>query len=183
MTNNGARTQSITVSSRALGSYRTVKTANVNLSDTASQHMIDWNGVNDNVEPVTFTVPQGVNRLNAAIAFQNASLPTINGRVRLTLIDPAGNLAEYSVPQGLGNYGDDQITNPLPGRWTAYIYSRDSADGGYTGQVVFGASVAASGTTVSGTLYVDDSDIVQFDSFLVPNGNEVAAIPYSYTVK
>ena len=183
VTNNGARTQSITVSSRALGSYRTVKTANVNLSDTASQHMIDWNGVNDNVEPVTFTVPQGVNRLNAAIAFQNASLPTINGRVRLTLIDPAGNLAEYSVPQGLGNYGDDQITNPLPGRWTAYIYSRDSADGGYTGQVVFGASVAASGTTVSGTLYVDDSDIVQFDSFLVPNGNEVAPIPYSYTVK
>ena len=67
----------------------------------------------------------------------------LNARVRLTLVDPNGNLAAYSVPQGDGNYGDVQVTDPAPGRWTAYIYSRDSADGGTTGPVVFAASSAS----------------------------------------
>ena len=38
-----------------------------------------------------------------------------------------------------------------------------------------------SGTVVTGTLYVDDASLVLFGG-LVPNGNEVAAFPYSYTV-
>ena len=55
---------------------------------------------------------------------------------------PNGKLAGYSVPQGDGNYGDLQVTDPAAGTWTAYIYSRDSADGGTTGPVVFSASSA-----------------------------------------
>ena len=39
------------------------------------------------------------------------------------------------------------------------------------------------GSTVSGTLYVDDTNAVLYDSFLAPNGNQVAAIPYSYQIK
>ena len=58
------------------------------------------------------------------------------------MVDPSGRLADYSVPQGIGNYGDVQVANPTPGRWTAYIWSRDTAGGGTTGPVVFGASVA-----------------------------------------
>ena len=54
-----------------------------------------------------------------AIAFQNALTDFDNGylnaRVRLTLVDPAGNLAAYSVPQGNGNYGNVQITEPEGG--------------------------------------------------------------------
>ncbi len=120
-----------------------MKSTTVNLSDSGSQHIVDWNGVTDNYQPVTFNVPQGQNRLNAAIAFQNADAPTgLNARVRLTLVDPQGNLAEYSVPQGDGNYGDVQVANPVPGTWTAYVYSRNSVAGGTTGNVVFGASVA-----------------------------------------
>ncbi|MGI8715825.1 MAG: hypothetical protein ACR2NR_22115 [Solirubrobacteraceae bacterium] len=41
----------------------------------------------------------------------------------------------------------------------------------------------SSGTTDSGTLYVDDTSSVRFQSVSAPNGDEVAAIPYSYTVK
>ena len=67
----------------------------------------------------------------------------MTARVRLALIDPEGRLAEYSVPQGVGNYGDVQVSEPTPGKWTAYIWSRDTADGGTTGPVVFGASVAS----------------------------------------
>jgi hypothetical protein len=141
ITNNGASPETIDVSTRAIGPYSTLKTANVNLSDTTSSHTTDWQGVNNNVQTVTFHVPNGQNRLNAAIAFQNSSA-SLNARVRLTLVDPEGRLAGYSVPQGDGNYGDIQTTDPAPGTWTAYIYSRDSADGGTTGPVVFRASSA-----------------------------------------
>ena len=143
VTNNGSTPQTVHLSTRALGPYTTVKTTTVDLSDTASPHTTDWNGVNDNYEPVTFQVPAGENRLNAAIAFQNVSATDPNARVRLTLIDPNGKLAAYSVPQGDGNYGNVQVTDPAPGTWRGYIYSRDSADGGTTGPVVFGASVSS----------------------------------------
>ena len=143
VTDNGPAAEDIHLSTRALGAYTTVKTATVTLSDTASPHLTDWQGINDNYEQVTFHVPAGENRLNAAIAFQNASATDLAARVRLTLIDPNGKLAAYSVPQGDGNYGNVQVTDPAPGTWTAYIYSRDTADGGTTGPVVFGASVAS----------------------------------------
>ncbi len=42
---------------------------------------------------------------------------------------------------------------------------------------------AASGTTVKGTLYVDDTNLFVFQAFLEPNGNQVTSVPYEYTVK
>jgi subtilisin family serine protease len=144
ITNNGATGTTVAVSTRAIGQYHALKNATVTLSDTASFHNTDWQGFTDNYESVSFAVPPGQNRLNAAIAFQNAggAFGSLAARVRMTLVDPNGNLAGYSVPQGDGNYGDLQITDPAPGTWTAYIFSRDSAAGGTTGQVVFGASSA-----------------------------------------
>ena len=41
----------------------------------------------------------------------------------------------------------------------------------------------ASGTTVSGTLYLDDYNDAVFGSYVDPVGDQVAAIPYSYTIK
>jgi hypothetical protein len=141
LTNNGTRQQTISVSTRTLSPYHTLKRATVTLSDTASQHTTDWQGVPSNYEPITFQVPQGENRLNTSIAFQNSST-SLTARVRLTLVDPSGHLAAYSVPQGDGNYGNAQVTNPQPGTWTAYVWSRESPKGGTTGPVLFGASVA-----------------------------------------
>jgi hypothetical protein len=143
VTNNGARRQTVSVSTRAIGAYRSIKTATVTLNDTTSPHILDWQGITDNYQSIRFYVPAGQNRLNAAIAFQNASLTNLDARVRMTLVDPNGDLAEYSRPQGNGNYGDIQITDPVPGLWTAYIYSRNALDGGTTGPVLFGASVAS----------------------------------------
>ncbi len=42
---------------------------------------------------------------------------------------------------------------------------------------------APSGTQVSGTLYIDDASQLGFQGYLGYEGNDVAAIPYSYTVK
>jgi hypothetical protein len=142
LTNEGNSAATVGLSSRTLGAYSMVKTATVTLSDSTSPHSIDYQGITDNVETVNFRVPYGSDRLNGAIAFQGSS-SALTARVRLALIDPEGRLAEYSVPQGVGNYGDVQVSEPTPGKWTAYIWSRDTADGGTTGPVVFGASVAS----------------------------------------
>ncbi len=146
VTNNGSRSETLSLSTRAIGAYRSLKSGTVVLSDTASRHIVDYQGVNDNYEPFKFNVPANQDRLNVSAAFQNAGNnltdPALHARVRITLVDPRGRLAEYSVPQGDGNYGDVQITEPIAGQWTAYVWSRDSKDGGTTGQVVVGASSA-----------------------------------------
>ena len=35
--------------------------------------------------------------------------------VNLSLIAPNGDLAEYNLPQGVGNYGNAQVADPAPG--------------------------------------------------------------------
>ena len=141
LTNQGTTPDSVTLSSRTLGAYTPIFGAAVRLSDNASPKSIDYQGYTDNYEVVHFSVPPGVDRLNGSIAFQGSS-SALSSRVRMALIDPSNQLADYSLPQGVGNYGDAQVANPEPGTWTAYIWSRDKAGGGTTGPVVFGASVA-----------------------------------------
>lgn len=141
-TNNGADPQTLSFTGRVLGTYSTIKSQTVTLSDSSSPKTTDWAGVQANYQPITFTVPAGKDRLNTSIAFQAASLTDLRARVRMTLVDPSGALAGYSVPQGNGNYGNLQITNPKAGTWTAYVWSRVSSAGGTTGPVVFGASTA-----------------------------------------
>ena len=41
----------------------------------------------------------------------------------------------------------------------------------------------ASGTTVKGRLYIDDTNLFLFAAFVAPNGNQVTSVPYEYTVK
>jgi hypothetical protein len=141
LTNLGSVAETVHLSSRTLGAYASVANATVNLSNTTSPHSVDYQGITDNYQVVHFHVPAGASRLNASIAFQGAS-SALAARVRLALVTPAGRLADYSLPQGVGNYGDAQVANPALGTWTAYIWSRDTADGGTTGNVRFGASIA-----------------------------------------
>ena len=155
VTNNGTRTQTIKVSSRQLGAYTSVKNATVTLNDQTSPKTTNWAGTPANYAPVTFNVPRGQARLNVAAAFQsgqtNNTDPGLTSRVRITLVDPSGKLAEYSVPQGNGNYTDSQVADPKAGTWTAYVWSNTTASGatatppnpgGTTGPVQFGASTA-----------------------------------------
>ncbi len=142
LTNTSGSTQKISLSTRRIAAYQSLRTATVNLSDSTSAHQFDWQGIAVNYEAVRFTVPSGQSRLSASAAFQNASATDLKARVRITLVAPHGSLAAYSVPQGDGNYGNVQVANPADGVWTAFIYSRDAADGGTTGPVLFGAAVA-----------------------------------------
>jgi hypothetical protein len=141
LTNAGSRPQNLRLSTRTLGTYQPVITHTVTLSDS-NPTFTDYAGDPDNYQTVTFHVLRGEDRLNASAAFQGRDLSDLNSRVRFFLIDPTGRYAGDSRPQGNGNYGNFQVAFPASGMWTAVIHSRDTAHGGTTGRVLFGASVA-----------------------------------------
>jgi hypothetical protein len=142
VTNESGSTQHLTFSGRTLGAYRSLFGTQFTLSDSGPQTP-DYGGVPINYQRLRFRVPAGEDRLGASVAFHSATpSATLNARVRITLIDPNGTYVGDSRPQGLGNYGNLQIAHPVGGTWTAYVYSRDAAHGGYVGPVVFGVSAA-----------------------------------------
>lgn len=79
--------------------------------------------------PITFTVPKGLDRLDADMLIPDPANSTI---LSFTLIDPKGSLTQISYDYGtpptragrLGTVSDIQhveVTAPVPGTWTAKI--------------------------------------------------------------
>jgi hypothetical protein len=102
LTNDGASSVTLGLSSRTLAPYQPVSTKTLSLT-----------AANGFGAAVTFTVPPGQARLNASVALQ--------GVVDLSLISPSGKLAEFNLPQGVGNYGNAQVADPAAGTWTALV--------------------------------------------------------------
>jgi hypothetical protein len=87
----------------------------------------------------TFKVPAGVQHLDAAIAFQIDLSSSASPLVLFALLDPSGNQAAYSIPQGSGNgYGHVDVVSPAAGTWTAIVWTRPAGTAGsYSGPVQF----------------------------------------------
>jgi subtilisin family serine protease len=102
LTNAGAKTVTVGLSSRTLSPYKPVATATLSLTNAGGY-----------ATAVKFAVPKGQARLNASVA--------LVGFINLSLISPTGKFAEYNLPQGTGNYGNAQVADPAPGTWTALI--------------------------------------------------------------
>ncbi len=107
LTNDGAARVTLRLSSRTLSPYRPVSTRSLTLTSAGNY-----------ATEVTFDVPAGQARLNASVS--------LVGLVNLSLISPQGDLAEYNLPQGIGNYGNAQVASPAPGTWTALISTSGS---------------------------------------------------------
>ena len=107
LTNNGAGSVTVGLSTRTLSPYKAVSTKSLSLTNAGGYET-----------EVTFTVPAGQARLNASVS--------LVGLVNLSLIAPNGDLAEYNLPQGFGNYGNAQVADPAPGKWTALISTEGS---------------------------------------------------------
>jgi Peptidase inhibitor I9 len=107
LTNNGAGSVTVGLSTRTLSPYKAVSTKSLSLTNAG-----------DYETAVTFTVPKGQARLNTSVS--------LVGVVFISLIAPNGDLAEYNLPQGVGNYGNAQVANPAPGKWTALVSTEGS---------------------------------------------------------
>jgi hypothetical protein len=143
ISNPSAHRESLSLSARTLGAYTTVKSTTVTLANSDPQ-LGDETGESNNLQTVTFNVPTGENRLDVSLAFAAAAADQFDTVPQLTLIDPAGKYAAFDLPQGNGNYGDSQVTDPTPGQWTALIYAPDPSSmvPSFTGPVSFQANVA-----------------------------------------
>jgi subtilisin family serine protease len=190
LTNTGATPQTVALSSRQLGPYTSLNSSTVQLADATG-----------NTASVTFTVPSGQARLDGRIAYQGAGPSTdFDASVNMSLISPSGQLAEYNLPQGTGNFSDAEVANPAPGTWTALIYGEPSADGGTVGPVQFNAQSAkwtsfgtlstpsltlAAGASKSFTLSVNtpatpgdaDGSIVMHSSAVQPGFDATTTVP------
>ncbi|MGP0030311.1 MAG: S8 family serine peptidase, partial [Acidimicrobiales bacterium] len=133
ITNTGGTPQTVALSTRTLGAYHPIVHTTVHLSDATGDYA-----------EVQFTVPAGQARLNGSIAYVAAGPSTdFTAGLNLSLFTPSGQLAEYNLPQGAGNYGNAQVADPAPGTWTAVIFNQaPSTEGGTVGPVLFSASSA-----------------------------------------
>ena len=107
LTNDGAGTVTAGLTTRTLSSYKPVSTRSLSLTNAGGYST-----------EVTFTVPAGQARLDSSVS--------LVGLVELSLIAPDGDLAENNDPQGFGNFGDAQVADPAPGKWTAIISTEGS---------------------------------------------------------
>jgi hypothetical protein len=103
LTNVGSSSVIVHLSSRTLSSYTNVDSQQLNLTEGQ-----------DFTTEVQFQVAAGQARLNVSTAMQNAV-------ANISLISPSGKFAAYNLPQGAGNYGNAQVTEPEAGTWTALV--------------------------------------------------------------
>jgi Subtilase family/Peptidase inhibitor I9 len=125
VTNVGTGTQVVHAHARAITRVLSNQTGTVTLG--SSPTFIDQFGSARPYQTIHFNVGAGEDRL---LAFDSWAGPT--ARVGMTLIDPKGNFAAYTRPQGDGNHGEVDVHDPVAGQWTAIIFVRD---GTFTGPV------------------------------------------------
>jgi subtilisin family serine protease len=87
---------------------------------------IDGEGKSDYYAPLqTFTVPAGTDNLDGDITWHEL---TEGGAVYETLFDPLGQVAAYSLIGGNeSGFGHVEVHNPMPGTWTAVIFTASTA--------------------------------------------------------
>jgi hypothetical protein len=115
-----------------------------------------WNGADDAYQDEHFTVPPttGPSRLEFAADHTYSGQGAL---LNFALIEPNGTYAAYSLPQGLGDYGEVEVTNPPAGRWTAVFFAEGDGIGtsgmirwsAETEPYVAGSSITPSSLTIA----------------------------------
>jgi Subtilase family/Peptidase inhibitor I9 len=126
VTNAGTTTQTVRPTGQALApTPDSNDSGTLNMNTATAPTFIDGSGVLSGYVLRQFTVPAGVQRLNAAVTWNGAAQP--NSRVRETLFDPFGRLAAYTLPQGPGGFNQVDVHDPAAGTWTAVFWTRENA--------------------------------------------------------
>ena len=135
VTNEGSGSQTVTPTVSGRPTTVSTDTGTVNLS-ASSPTYIDGEGRTDFYAVHTFTVSSGADNLNGNITWNDQ---TIGGVAFETLFDPAGNVAAYSlIGTNQSGFGHVEVHNPMPGAWTAVIFTVSNLP--YFGPVQFSYS-------------------------------------------
>ncbi|HWM70149.1 MAG TPA: S8 family serine peptidase [Steroidobacteraceae bacterium] len=139
ISNPGTTAVQLAPALESLGQIVAGKTLSLNLDPAKDATFINSGGNARAFIKQTFKVPAGVQHLDAAIAFQIDLTSTDSPLVLFALLDPSGNQAAYSLPQGTGNgYGHVDVVSPAAGTWTVIVWTRPvGAAGSYSGPVQF----------------------------------------------
>jgi hypothetical protein len=105
-----------------------------------------WSGVSEVFQNEHFTVPRSSRPdvLDFAADYQFTGQSSL---LHFALLSPNGTYEGYSLPQGLGDFGQIEVANPVPGTWTAVFFTEQ--DGftpgalGTSGPVQWDASTMA----------------------------------------
>ena len=129
-----------------------------------------WDGVNEVYQDESFEVPTttGLSRLEFAADFTFTGQSSL---LHFALLEPNGSYAAYSIPQGLGDYGEVEVTNPPPGKWTAVFFTEGAGLG-------TGGTVQWSANTLT---YVPGGDIVPSTLSIGPGQTSVAHLTLAST--
>jgi hypothetical protein len=132
VTNVGATTQTVSAHGRSLTGTVSDQRGSIQLDTMAAPNMVGRGGGADNYVTKRFTVAQGVDHLDASIAWTNPN----GSAATLVLLDPKGAFAGYSMPQAAAgpDFGHIDVHSPMSGTWTAMIYGPHTR-GGFHGQV------------------------------------------------
>jgi hypothetical protein len=132
VTNEGTGSQTVTPSVSGRPTTLSSDTGSVTLSSSSPTY-IDGEARTDYYAEHTFSVPAGADNLNGNITWNDQS---IGGVAFETLFDPQGNVAAYSlIGTNQSGFGHVEVHNPIPGTWTAVIFTVSNAP--YFGPVQF----------------------------------------------
>jgi hypothetical protein len=153
--NASSNTERVSGAYRALGSETSFgNPVTENVSAPPASAPIPAQGATA-VAPITFTVPKGVDVLDADMRWPDPT-NSDNNILSFILTDPAGRLAQSSYDFGAANGPNaspdiqhSTVEHPMPGTWTAqilwangrgHVQSPPDTPGPYTGTVTFQAS-------------------------------------------
>ncbi|MDB6083552.1 MAG: Bacillopeptidase [Gammaproteobacteria bacterium] len=139
ITNTGSMARRLTPALQTLGAPIAGATFNLTLAPGSDPTFINPNGAPRAYIKQKFIVPPGAAHLDAAIAYQVSLSSPATPIAYISLLDPSGRQAAYSIPQGLASgYGHVDIVKPAAGAWTAVIWTRPAkTTGSYSGPVQF----------------------------------------------
>jgi hypothetical protein len=180
VTNTGANPITVNLSTRALASTPASTQSNtfcMNPARTAScPHNSGafpiWNGVSEIYQDEHFTVPttNGPSRLEFATDYQDTGQASV---LHVALIEPDGAYAAYSEPQGFGDYGELEVTNPPSGKWTAVFFTEAGLNYGATPNISLGTSGQIQWSANTFT-YVPGGNIFPSTLTIAPGQTDVA---------
>jgi Subtilase family/Peptidase inhibitor I9 len=147
ITNAGSSTQHVSLAGRTLGADTGVRSGAETLSNSNSPKFVDVSGTENNYREFHFTVAKAIDQLTGSVAWRGNPASCLqafceadgNDLVSMILINPRGDLAAWTFPEGPGSFGRATVQHPMAGTWTGVISSpigtSNPATSGATGTV------------------------------------------------